>query len=237
MIYKPEKSIWFNPNIEYLFDKEIYEYDLEDAGFNIIKQYNLLPQNEIERLSKIEKGFKRHKEIGIMQRDKNLSDALSNKFTEVRRMFIEANNIKDYNLISVKKDAFFIIGSVRKLKFDKLKFNTKNSYSSYIRFTNIQNIEIYYGNNGIDVKGIRESSLNKHRIYILEFIINTIKGIENNSSSVKRKLISFIDKYKQGDLDEEYYLEFNNKSKEINPLFNYQNIIIPLTNIILREVV
>jgi len=45
----------------------------------------------------------------------------------------------------------------------------------------------------------------------------------------------FINDYKSLNLDEEYYVEFNNMSRDINPLFNFQNVIIPLLHVILKE--
>ena len=40
--YEPSKTTWLNPNIEYLFDYDIREYDIQDAGFNLIKQFIII---------------------------------------------------------------------------------------------------------------------------------------------------------------------------------------------------
>ena len=56
MIYDPSKSIWKNPNIEYLFNDDIIEYDIKDAGFSLIKQHRLLPDETIRNLEKLGKG-------------------------------------------------------------------------------------------------------------------------------------------------------------------------------------
>lgn len=237
MKYDPQKSIWFNDDIQYLFNQEIIEYDLKDAGFSLIKQFHILSNDEINRLSKLPKGFERHKEIGLMQRNnKELSKKLSDKFSEIRKIFIYSNNITDDNIISVKKDAFFIIGNIDKTKFGELEFRKKNIYNNYIRFPNIQNLEIYHSEGNMDIKGMSDISINKHRLYMLDFLNNIIHGIENNSPRIKRYMINFISEYKLGNLEEAYYLEFNNKSKDINPVFNLQNIIIPLIQIIMKEV-
>jgi hypothetical protein len=60
--------------------------------------------------------------------------------------------------------------------------------------------------------------------------------IESNDKKAKRLLIEFIDKYKSDQLDTEYYYEFNNMSKNFNKAFNFKNIIVPLTQIVLKEV-
>lgn len=237
MSYDPQKTTWLNPNIDYIFNTEIIEYDIKDAGFNLIKQYKLLPPEKIQELEKLGKGFERHKQVGLLQRDdREFSDSLLKKFAEIRAIFINMNNLTDNDIISVKKDAIFIIGHVNKTKFGKIEFAQKNVYSSYIRFPNIQNLEIYYSNMGLEIKGMSDNAMNRHRLYMFDFLYKTIALIEDHSSSVKRSTIKFIEEYKHGDLEDGYYLEFNNMSRDVNPIFNYQNILVPLVQIILKEV-
>lgn len=235
MGYNPSKSTWLNPDIEYLFNNEIIEYDIRDAGFSLIKQFKLLPDDKIRELTSLDKGFERHRAIGMLQRNNSeLSKSLSDKFTEIRTIFLGANKLSDNNIISVKKDAIYTIGPCSKLKFGSIVFIAKNNYTSYIRFPNVNNIEIYYSSGTMDVKGIGDVSLNKHRLYMMEFLRHTISMLELKDIRIKRWITNFIGDYKSGDLDE-FYLEFNNLSKDINPIYNYQNIIVPMVQIILRE--
>lgn len=237
MAYNPRQTTWMNPNIEYLFDEEIYEYDMSDGGFSLIKQFQLLPEDEISRLSRLEKGLPRHIEVGKLQRDnKEFSEALSNAFAEARKCFITTNNLSDSRIVSVKKDAIFTIGQVSRTKFGKVLFNPKHTYSSYIRFSNIHNIEIYYSAEGMDFKQINDHCVNRHRLYTVEFLKKFIQKMEEHDSSVKRYLMNYIMKYKSLELDEEYYLEFNNKSTDINPIFNYKEILIPLLLVVNKEI-
>lgn len=236
MGYDPRKSTYLNPNIEYLFNGEIIEYDIQDAGFSLIKQYHLLPDEKIKELSMMEKGGERHRAIGMLQRDdKVLSKALSDKFAEVRMVFIASNNLTDNDILSVKKDAIYTIGQCQKLKFGMIMFVPKNRYTSYIRFPNIQNLEIYYSPEAMDIKGIGESGINRHRLYMMEFLRTVISMIEDSNGRVKRYLMKFVNEYKNNELEDVFYLEFNNASRTLNPVFNFQNIIVPLVNIILRE--
>ena len=237
MGYNPSKSTWLNPNIEYLFNDDIIEYDIHDAGFSLIQQYQLLPPEKIKELERIPKGIQRHIQVGVLQRDdKEFSKRLTDKFTEVRALFMMVNQLKDDSIISVKKDAIYTIGKVKRTTFGKVKFMEKNHYSSYIRFPDISNLELYYGENGIDVKGMGDAAVNRHRLYMLEFLRKTIKSIEQQDSSVKRKFMRFFNQYKFDELDEEFYIEFNNVSRDQNKLFNYANLLIPLLKIIMREV-
>lgn len=237
MGYNPSKSTWLNPNIEYLFNDDIIEYDIHDAGFSLIQQYQLLPPEKIKELERIPKGIQRHIQVGVLQRDdKEFSKRLTDKFTEVRALFMMMNQLKDDSIISVKKDAIYTIGKVKRTTFGKVKFMEKNHYSSYIRFPDITNLELYYGENGIDVKGMGDAAVNRHRLYMLEFLRKSIKSIEEQDSSVKRKFMRFFNQYKFDELDEEFYIEFNNVSRDQNKLFNYANLLIPLLKIIMREV-
>ena len=236
MAYNPEKTTWLNPNIEYLFNDEIIEYDMRDAGFSLIKQFKLLPPEKIRELERLDKGLERHYKVGMIQRDdKEFSKALSNKFAEVRAIFIQYNKLSDSHIVSVKKDAFFTTAECSRLKFGQVEFAVKHRYTSYIRFPNIQNIEIYYSSTGVDIKGMSENSVNKHRLYMIEFLRNVIEMLETHNSRIKRYLNEFIDEYKSGALEEPFYLEFNNNSSNINPLFNYQNVIVPIVQITLGE--
>lgn len=237
MLYTPDKSIWLNPNIDFLFNSDIIEYDIQDAGFSLTKEYHLLPNDIIKELESLPKGIKRHKQIGIIQRDNKIfTENLLQKFTEVRKWFIKVNNLTDNDIISVKKDAIYTIGEVDNTKLNSIIFRNKNIYSSYIRFPDNLNMEIYYYDNKLDIKGMTESCINRHRLHMIEFLRQTINMIENHDGKVKRFIINFINDYKNQSLDEMYYLEFNNISKEFNPEFNYLKIIIPLVQIIQKEV-
>jgi hypothetical protein len=225
-----------NPNIEYLFNAEIIEYDMKEAGFSLIKQYNLLDDTEINKLNQLEKD-ERKIAIGKLQRYGNLSSsALSNKFAEMRGMFITANSLSDNEIITVKKDAIFTIGKCKKRKFDGVEFVEKNHYSSYIRFVNNSNVEIFYNDGSdLEIKGIGDVGFNRHRLYLIPFISKIIKCIELKNPSVKRQLKNFIDDYKSMSLDEGFYIEFNNMSSSTDPMFNFQRLLIPLVQIVMGE--
>lgn len=235
--YNPSQSTWMNPNIEYLFSEDIIEYDIHDAGYSLIKQFHLLPDDKIKQLSMLAKGIDRHVAVGKLQRDdREFSKLLTSKFAEVRQIFLTTNQISSDDIVSVKKDAIYTIGEQRRTRFGIVQFAQKNRYTSYIRFPNIQNIELYYSQDKLDVKGMGDSAINRHRLYMMEFFNELIPMIESRNPYAKRFLIRFIMRYKSHELDDEYYLEFNNMSRDINPLFNYLNILIPLVRIIHEEI-
>lgn len=237
--YDPKKSLWYNPAIEYLIDANIIEYDIRDAGFSIVREYQLLPAEKIRELEQLPKGMGRHIEIGKLQRDnKAFSEALNRGFAEVRSVFIRYNSIEDNDIICVKKDAIFTTRPMNRTKFGQVVFVDKNSYTTYIRLSMNQNIEIMYSNatGDITVKGISEVSLNKHRLYLIQFLKDILPLIELRDGKAKRTFMDFVTDYKAQRLDQGYYLEFNNMSSNFAPAYNFMKLIVPLGQIINREV-
>ena len=49
------KDSFINDNIPYLFNANIIEYDMKDAGFSLTREYKLLSDSMIEKLDKMDK--------------------------------------------------------------------------------------------------------------------------------------------------------------------------------------
>ena len=133
----------------------IREYDMHEAGFSLIRENKLLPEEEILYLIGLTK-LERTIEIGrLMKSNKNLAKNLMNSFIDIRHKFYEANNINEDNILSIKKDAVFTVNKVcKELKFGNyIEFKLKNRYSS---FYHLNDIELYYDSrsNNLDVKGL-----------------------------------------------------------------------------------
>nr|DAR90592.1 MAG TPA: hypothetical protein [Caudoviricetes sp.] len=207
-----ECDLYINDNNPYLFNADIFEYDMKDAGFSLIKEFNLLDKSTIEKLSKQDKDI-RKVNIGKIQRDdKDFVSRLGNAFKEARRLFFEANNIENNDIISIKKDAIFTSKLCKFQEFGKyINFRPKNSYTSYINLG--KRIEFYYNNNHMDIKGLSDENYEKHKEYMIKFIIQFIKSVESGDSiSSIRFIRRFIDDYKWKELDIGYYRTFDNKS-------------------------
>ena len=207
-----EHDLYINENNPYLFNTDIFEYDMKDAGFSLIKEFNLLDKSTIDKLSKQDKQT-RKVNIGKIQRNnkefvKNLLEA----FKEARRLFFEANQLEDNDIISIKKDAIFTSKLCKFQEFGKnINFRPKNSYTSYINLG--KRIEFYYNSNQLDIKGLSDENYEKHREYMIKFITHFIKSVESGDSiSTIRFIRNFIDDYKWKELDVGYYRTFDNKS-------------------------
>ena len=100
-----KKEIWINPNISYMFSKTITEYDMREAGFSLIREYQLLPKSEIDHLRRMNKE-ERHVKIGKIQRDQSgFTKILMEAFADARQEFYAMNHLSKDDIISIKKDA------------------------------------------------------------------------------------------------------------------------------------
>lgn len=216
---KWKDDLYLNDNILFLFNREIYEYDMRDGGLSLTREFKLLPQKEIDRLlsygnARVEGGKKKHSvEEGKLQRNNDkYKNELKEAFKNARKLFFEANNLEDTDILSVKKDAIFVTKMCRTQKFGKyIDFRPKNCFTSYVRLG--KKLEIYYCPEKIVVKGISDDILKYHDKYILKFLKLYFHKMETCSNvEVIQFMKRFIDKYKRKELELGYYRNFNQKS-------------------------
>lgn len=204
-----------NPNIAFLFNKEIIEYDMKDAGFSLTREYNLLDDKTITKLSKYEKN-KRKVTLGKIQRDdKEYRDSLKESFKLARKEFIESNNIEDNDIIAIKKDAIFVKSRCKHRSFGNfIEFRPKNTYTSYIQLGNKgKRLEFYYNIDVLDIKGISEENYSLHQNYMIKFIKSFFLRMETeDNENVIKFAKRFIDRYKRKELEVGYYRTFDYRS-------------------------
>lgn len=209
-LYK--RDTYKNPNISYVFNQPIIEYDMKDAGFSIAQKYGLITKKEVKKLSSVGKQERRVL-LGNIQRDREkVKLGIAAGFIESRRLFFKENDISDEDVISIKRDAIFLIGYVKTERLDPfINFRQKNVYSSFIK---LGKIELFYNSNKIDVKGIGDDIIEKHEGYMLDFLNTFFKKMEGSDRTTTLNFLRvFMDNYRLGKLDREYYREFNPGSK------------------------
>lgn len=204
------RDFYLKKDVEYLVSKRIVEYDIKSAGFNLIKYFDLLPKDRINQLERFSKS-QRQIEIGwISKYDKEFAVQLQKSFALARKMFFEANELNDDDILSIKKDAIFVITKkLAKTKFENINFTEKNVYSSYHRFGNI---EMYYNSmtNKLDIKGINNDSLYQHKNYFITFLCKVFRLIEyGDYDAIVSYIKEFVYKYKNRLLSKEFYRELN----------------------------
>ena len=202
-----ERHYYRNKDIEFFINNQIIEYDIKSAGLSLAKEYKYLDSKIIKKLDNMSKE-ERNRMMGIMKiKNKQLIKNENKALVEARKKFIEANNIDNDNIISIKKDALFVSKECYNLQLGEIEFVPKNKYSSYM-FLN--NIEFYYSRLKLDIKGINDDLLKLHKDYMLTFFKQYLQYIEMGKSTKLLDFIAgFVYRYKSRDLDIGYYREFN----------------------------
>ena len=239
------KSInWFNRSIPFVVNRPIVEYDMRRAGLSVIKEFKLLPQNMIEKLDDMEKK-KSDIAIGKLRRkDKAFSQRFAEGMEQARKLFIEENHLEEPDIISIKNDAFFVIGECQHREFGCIEFRPKHTYTSFIT---LNRIEFYYNQNRIDIKGLGDDAIRHHENYLIQMIQRIISMMETGrKSEVLIFMRHMIDSYKALELQIDYYREFSVQDKyrtlngelygeywddrkdELDITFNYENVMLPL---------
>ena len=205
-------------NIPYIISTYIREYDISKANINILLYKNYINLDMYNLLCSMEK-MDREVYIGKqIKRNPEIQTIISDGILEMRALFIQQNNISDEDILSIKNDAIYIINKIPTItKFKNVEFVMKNYYTSYIK---LNKYEIYYlcdnMNNieGIDVKGINDSTLSLHENYMISFICQILYELESgNVKDAFNYFNKFFDDYINLRLDLGYYREFNPESK------------------------
>ena len=256
-----EKTIWLNSDIDFIFGANIVEYDMKSAGLSLIKEFKLLDKNTINELDKMTKDAK-NKKIGLIQRsDKEFTNKLSLAFKEARRRFMVANNLEYESILSIKKDAIFVIDSLCKnLEFGNIFFQKKNVYTTFFKLNRIEfffNVET----NHIDLKGLGQGDdlervIQLHGPYLLDFMMKfaTLREYGISTKNMRNFLKNFIVDYRERNLDINYYRELDkglgfelfdeamgeyikvsetDDKKNVNIITNYIHYIMPLVGLYL----
>lgn len=215
-----EKDLWVNPNIPYLFNREIIEYDMKSAGLSLIREYKLLPDKQIEKLLKLGKQDLNRK-IGLMERDnKELVKQKKEAFKNAREAFFRMNGLEDNDVLAIKKDAIFCTKRCKNCQIGTyILFREKNRYSSYIKL-NKGKLELYYSHDytddHLDVKGIGEENLKLHDSGMTAFFWQFFRHMEmETAESTLMWMRTIVDMYKSFQLPLCYYRQFNAKSSYI----------------------
>ena len=193
----------------------IHEFDLVKANISILLHKGLISQKQYEHLYNAPR-MERQVAVGMMQKhDEALSKALLAGFGEAREMLYTANGIEMSDIVSVKKDAVFILNKIPKTTdFGCLHFTCRNTYTAFYKL--LDNNEAYYtlmGNREkMDIKGIGDDTLKLHEGYMLD-LLATIFSASMVSTNEAISVIQDISKlYLNWELDPRHFREFNNRS-------------------------
>lgn len=202
------RANYTNQSYTVLYGTVITEYDLQNAGMEIIRTLSLLNNQKIKWLDSLGK-HDRNVQIGLLRRDdRNLSQRMSVAMRETVEDFIVVNHLEEPDVLSIKNDAVYVIGNGQvKTEINDLTFIPKNQYARY--FMANRN-EFYFRSDGtVDVKGIGEKALSKLTTPISD-IHRLIAILENRGfTDFLRSSKVFRDRYINRELPIESYREIN----------------------------
>lgn len=231
-----DKMMWFNEKIPYIFHANIVEWDMARASLSVCERFNLLDQEEIKRMKALPK-LEREVQMGLHQRgNKEFSNQLLSGIREIRRKFLEANELDESNVLSLHNDAI-IFNSRKKIisNIEGIKFHHDNTWDAYIRYGRV---EIFYkvdetGIGSLDFKNISKDKMQEHTMGLNRYLLKVFDGIESYDKGIVKYITRFQQQYLQDKLPEYYYSSFgkigNFKTDNLE-LFGM------IANIIIREV-
>ena len=208
------KRTLYTKKVKYLIN-EIHEYDIAKANISILLQNGYITQEYYNMYLQMPKQ-QREIIIGNLQKDPEIAKMISDGFQQSRKQLIEANNLSEEDIVSIKKDAFYVTRRLQYTDFGHIHFTLRNSYHMYIYCCGI---EIYYGMNEVDetgdildIKGIKDDKLPFHMSYLsmISYILGLV--IRGKTELALQQLLEFIRQYDTRELDLSYYREFNAES-------------------------
>ena len=183
----------------------IREYDIHSAYLSIIRETNLLQYFEQYEQKFLNQDFTKLQKkdylvfIGNMINKYNwLSDFLHDWLRYLLASFIDLNNIPVENVLSIKKDAVFIIGNIAKIRtISNIDINLKNSYDLWYSFKSAKKsskiIEVYSNRDETIIKNLFKSEWKNTIIWLNNELIRKLDSFDLNT---RMKLIeSFENKY------------------------------------------
>lgn len=209
------KTLWMNPDIQYVFGKNIVEYDMQSASLSVSKRFHLMSDDKLETLFRMPKD-KRTKEVGLMQRDdKTFSDNIINGILQTRKEFLMKNNLNESSVITLHSDAVIFIQNKPDIydNIDGVPFINKNRWSSYLRYNNL---EMFYGDGEITYKGIPKQMLQQHTLGICQYLLKIFQKMEDYDDSIYDYIRKFQRDYLQDKFPEYYYVSFGHVGKYKN---------------------
>lgn len=176
----------YNAPVGYLFDKHIVEYDISKANISIMFDHGMIDEETYLRLLNAPRQQRQY-EIGMMQKDKAVTDKYFKCLELARESLFEQLNLQDANILHVVKDAVFvvtsIIGGIQTPKivyvWPHTRFTKRATYSTYIHIG--PGINAYYDysiasdKDFFRVRGIGEESMKLHDKYFASIIRNILK--------------------------------------------------------------
>ena len=212
------KDANYKPQLPYIVNQFITEYDIAKANINVLLYKKAITEDQYNELYNSEKDY-REIRIGLMERyNPKISEIKAQGIMEFRKMFCEANELQDQDILTIKNDAIYVIGKFPiNTKFYNITFVRKCTYTLFML---LDKLEVYYGCDPItgyeviDIKGINDNTLLLHKDYMITFLCDVFYKLQNGAPQDAANTCSdFLEKYLRLELDVGFYREFNSRSQ------------------------
>ena len=159
----------YSAPIGYLFDKHIVEYDISKANISIMYDHGMIDQATYLRLLNAPRQQRQY-EIGMMQKDKTVTERYFHYLEEARESLFQQLNLQDENILHIVKDAVFVvtkvIGGIPTPDIVQVgnytRFEKRATYNSYVHIGPGVNIYYDYSPSGnkefLRIRGIGEEA-------------------------------------------------------------------------------
>ena len=210
---------------------DISDYDEEIQEIN----FKLLPKeiiSELKLMSKTQRTIK----MGKLQRDdKQFSENLLAGIRNIRKKFIEMNNLTENDILSLHSDACFINTNKSIISnIEGVNFRKKNSWNSYVRY---KGIEMFYKydikNNYIDYKNVPIEMVQQHEMGLNTYLKRVFGYIEDYDENVLKYIAKFQKQYLKNELPEYFYTPFGRNGTN---KFSNMELTAFIAQIVIKEV-
>ena len=211
------KASYSNPDLSLVYglgSKIMREYDMNAAGFSIIKRYKLLSRYDIMSLEGMEK-FERNVIIGkIRALDKDWSANLTRHIRETMAKFMKANGALDETIVSINNDAVTLIEPRSKepvLDIDGLKFKISGEYKALVVLSRVS-IFKELKNDEVTIKGISETGRELCKNALIKRFGLWLSMLDNGASKFEmlKELKNFKAEYYSRRMHMDYYRNMRN---------------------------
>lgn len=213
-----EKTYWTAP-IDYITSTYIREYDISKANINVLLSIGAIDEKMYNYFYNLPK-HAREVMVGYLLKDRKeekLGREIIKQIREQRRLFFEANDIHDYEVLAIKNDAVYLIEKIPSVtEFGNIEFKFKQAYTSFYKLDRKYNKEFYYKldipNNIelLDIKGLNNKAYQQHAPYMIDFMKAVFSTVETVGVEEAIALIQqFSDSYLNRQLSIDYYRRFD----------------------------
>ena len=216
------KNIWDEANyrtkIDFILDRNIREYDISKANISVLRDANILSEEEYQYLYQAPK-LERATYVGKMQgRDSHVAEVLKEGIRHAREIFIKSNKIEPHEILFIRNDAITVLNKeARNLKItDRVSFRLDGAYTSFystkIDYNTLDFLYFYdrfSREEVLNIKGLGEKGAILHADYMMDFLKELFYTAQIQGVEAATKLLSaFLVRYTNRSLPVGFYREF-----------------------------